>query len=155
MGGFIPGSRGSLMLDVVAVAMVAILPVLAIAISAAKSKQYQNHKRMMICLSALLLVAVIAFEIEMRLIGWRHLAEPSPYNETAVNWALGIHLLFSVTGAVSIASTVFLAIKRFPSPPVPSAHSVLHRKIGKLSAISLIMTAITGWIFYWLAFIAA
>ncbi len=155
MDGIIPGSRGSLMLDVVAIAMIAILPILLFAIRAAKTKRYLTHKKVMIGLSSLLLIAVIAFEIEMRLVGWRHLAEPSPYFETIVPWSLGIHLLFSVTAAVSLLVTVFLAIKHFPSPPAPSAHSLIHRTMGRVSAISLAMTAITGWIFYWLAFVAS
>jgi uncharacterized membrane protein YozB (DUF420 family) len=155
MGGFIPGSRGSFMLDLVAVAMVAILPLLALAIRSAQSGNYTLHKKVMICLSLLLLIAVIGFETEMRLIGWRHLARPSPYYDSLVFWALGVHLIFSSTATVSLAMTVWAALKRFPSPPTPGEHSEQHRRTGKLAAFSLAGTAVTGWIFYWLAFIAS
>lgn len=154
MGGFIPGSRGSFMLDVVAVAMIAILPLLAVAIQAAKSRKYDLHKRIMITLGAVLLLAVLAFEIEMRSVGWRHLAEPSPYYESLVFWSLGIHLIFSITAAASIVITLGLALKNFPSHPAPGPHSVLHRRLGKIAVISLTCTAVTGWIFYYLAFVA-
>lgn len=154
MVGFIPGSRGSFMLDLVAIAMVAILPLLILAVRSAQLGQYARHKNIMIGLSCLLLVAVIAFEIEMRLVGWRHLAELSPYYDSVLFWALGVHLIFSSTAALSLATTVWVALKKFPSPPVPGEHSAQHRKTGKLAALSLAGTAVTGWIFYWLAFVA-
>ena len=155
MSGFIPGSRGSFMLDLVAVAMLAILPLLIVAIRCAQSGNFALHKKIMLSLSLLLLVAVIGFEVEMRLVGWRHLAKPSPYYDSWVFWALGVHLIFSITAAVSILITVWAALKQFPSPPAPAEHSAQHRKTGKLAAVSLAGTAVTGWIFYWLAFIAS
>lgn len=154
MSGFIPESRGSFMLDLVATAMIAILPLLFAAIRSAQSRHYALHKKIMISLSLLLLVAVIGFEVEMRLVGWRHLAKPSPYYDSWVFWALGIHLIFSSTATVSLAITLWAALKKFPALPGPNEHSEQHRKTGKLAALSLAGTAVTGWIFYWLAFIA-
>lgn len=154
MGGFIPGSRGSFMLDLVVLAMVAILPVLAFAIRAAQKGKYEFHKKIMVSLAIILLIAVIAFEVEMRVVGWRHLAKPSPYYDSVVFWALSLHLLFSTTAAVSMAVTVWAALRQFPSPPIPGRHSVAHRRSGKIAAVSLAGTAVSGWIFYWLAFVA-
>jgi len=156
MGGFIPNSRGSLMLDLVAVAMLAVLPVLAFAVSLAKWRSnYSGHKKLMLGISSVLLVAVLLFEIEMRLIGWKHLAEPSPYYLSIVPYALFVHLICSISTVVVLSVTVTLALKRFSKPPRPGAHSRLHKTLGKFAAVGLSMTSITGWIFYYLAFIAS
>jgi hypothetical protein len=46
------------------------------------------------------------------------------------------------------------AIRRFPSPPVPGPHSARHRWSARLAAADLACTAVTGIVFYWLAFVA-
>ena len=153
--GYIPGSRGSFMLDTVAIAMFIVLPALAIGVRKAKfERKFEKHRNIMLSLSVLLLVAVIAFELEMRLIGWRHLAEPSPYYETVVPWLLGIHIVCSVSGTLLLAATVTMALKNFARPPRPGAHSNIHMRIGKATAVALALTSVTGWVFYYLAFIA-
>ncbi len=42
----------------------------------------------------------------------------------------------------------------FPNPPVPGPHSPWHRRYARLAALDMICTAVTGWIFYYLAFVA-
>lgn len=152
--GFIPGSRGSFMLDLVAVAMLAILPAVAVAVKYAKRGSYRSHKTMMLVLSTILLVAVVAFELEMRFIGWTHLAAESPYSSTLLPYVLGVHICCSVTAAVFLPVTILSALKRFPVPPRPSPYSPKHRSLGKISVVSLAATSVTGWLFYWMAFIA-
>jgi putative membrane protein len=156
MTGFIPGSRGSLMLDLVAVAMIAILPVVVIGVQMARrQKQFARHRSIMLTMSLILGVAVILFEVEMRMVGWRHLAEPSPYFDTYVPPALAIHLVCSVSTVITIIATIWNALRHFPTLPTPNHHSPLHKILGKISAIGLFLTSITGWIFYYLAFIAS
>ncbi|MCX6378636.1 MAG: DUF420 domain-containing protein, partial [Armatimonadetes bacterium] len=111
-------------------------------------------KTLMMTVSAILGFAVILFEIEMRLSGWKHLAEKSPYYETYVPLSLGIHLFFSISTSVALLSTVVLALKNFSKRPKPNAHSQLHKKLGWISTLGLVGTSITGWIFYYLAFVA-
>lgn len=155
MGGFIPGSRGSFMLDLVAIAMLAILPTLVFAINSVKKHlNYSLHKKIMLTVAIILGVAVVLFELEMRLVGWRQLAEPSPYFNTVLPWVLAIHLTFSISTTVLLFSTVWLALKNFPSPPTPGQHSSKHKLLGKLTAVGLFLTSCTGWTFYYLAFIA-
>ncbi len=79
INGFL-GSRASIMLDVVFLAMFAVLPVMAVSIGLARfKKNYAWHKRIQLTLAAVLLVAVAAFEIDMQFIsGWRTRAMPSP-----------------------------------------------------------------------------
>jgi uncharacterized membrane protein YozB (DUF420 family) len=156
MPGFIPGSRGSLMLDLVATAMIAVLPLLTLAIMLVKKKKaYNSHRILMLGISVALAVAVFLFELEMRLVGWRHLAEPSPYYDNLMPVVLGVHLVCSVTTVVLISMTVWNATRKFPNPPKPNAHSAQHKKLGKLTALGLVLTSITGWAFYYVAFVAS
>jgi putative membrane protein len=49
---------------------------------------------------------------------------------------------------------IWEAFLRFPSPPTPGTHGPRHRVMARLAALDLMATAITGTIFYWLAFVA-
>ena len=75
INGFL-GSRASIMLDVVFLAMFLVLPVLGIGIGMARfRRQYTWHKRIQLMVAAILLLAVGAFEIDMQLVsGWRERA---------------------------------------------------------------------------------
>jgi hypothetical protein len=46
------------------------------------------------------------------------------------------------------------ALANFACPPRPSAHSRFHARWGMIAAIDMALTTVSGWIFYWLAFVA-
>ena len=71
INGFL-GSRASIMLDVVFLAMFFVLPVLAWSIWQVKyRRRYALHKRVQLITAAVLLITVVAFEVDMRWIsGW-------------------------------------------------------------------------------------
>lgn len=153
--GFIPGSRATLMLDLVAVAMVLVLPVLTLSIFAVKRyRDYAAHKRVQLGLGITLLVAVILFEVDIRVFGWRHLATASPYYGNLLDPVLYVHLFFSIATTFLWAVTIVQAVRRFPVPIRPSEYSRTHARLGWISAIFMYCTAITGWTFYWMAFVA-
>lgn len=157
--GFLPW-RGSFMLDVVVVAMLAVLPLLAWSIQLAKQKRFALHKAVQITLATVLLAAVTLFEVDMRLTGWVDRAKDSPYFQTDHKWScpagvsLLVHLCFAIPTLLLWIYVVAQALRKFPSPPSPGPHSAAHRRFGKLAGIGLFMTAMTGWAFYYLAFIA-
>lgn len=156
MPGFL-GTRASLMLDVVFLAMFAVVPILFWSIYLVRVKRnYQLHKQVQVTLSLVLLVAVTLFEVDMRFFtGWREGAEASPYYSTAVvEKALLVHLCFAVTTAVVWSLVVVRALRNIPSPPGPSAHSVWHKRWGWIAALDMLGTSVTGWIFYYLAYVA-
>ena len=154
MNGFL-GTRASLMLDVVALAMLGVLPALGVSIWLVKRGQYVWHKRIQLALATVLLLAVIAFEIDMRfLTDWRARAAASPYYGTWVHPSLWIHLVFSVSTAGLWVYVVTAALIKMPNPPRPSPYSPRHKFWARLAAIDMALTAVTGWIFYWLAFVA-
>jgi len=133
--GFL-GTRASLMLDIVFLAMFAIVPVMIASVAMVRYRHlHALHKRLQLALGIVLLVAVTAFEIDIRLHGWRDRAFAVP---TAVLWVI----------------VIVRALRRFPKPAAPSGHSPWHRRWGRWAAFGMFMTAVTGWVFYWLAFAA-
>ena len=151
--GFLPGSRASIMLDLVFLAMFLVLPVMAWSIAQARQGKYLLHKRVQIALGLILLVAVTAFEVDMRFFtNWDARAADSPYYSRGVYAALYIHLVFAVSTAFIWIGVIVAALRKFPSPPTPGPHSKAHRRWGWIAAWDMALTAITGWIFYYLAF---
>ncbi len=156
INGFL-GSRASIMLDVVFLAMFLVLPVLAWSIWQVKyRRRFALHKRVQLITAAVLLITVVAFEVDMRWIsGWTDRAKFSPYWENGiVRASLWIHLMFSATTAALWVYVIVGALNNIPKPPAPSPYSEWHKFWGWLAALDLVMTAITGWAFYYLAFVA-
>jgi uncharacterized membrane protein YozB (DUF420 family) len=160
--GFL-GTRGSFMLDVVFTAMFVVVPVMLYSIYLVRAKRnYGLHKKIQLTLGLVLLVTVSLFEADMRINGWEARAEPSPYLTIAadgsksglVQTVLWIHLFFAVTTFVLWTVVIIRAWRNFPSPVVPNDHSHWHRRWAKVAAVDLISTSVTGWTFYWLAFVA-
>jgi uncharacterized membrane protein YozB (DUF420 family) len=152
--GFL-GTRASLGMDVVLVGLIALLPVLAWSIAAVRRGHFGLHKRLQLFIVAALAAAIVAFEIDVRLVSdWRLRAAASPFWPRGVLTALGIHLVFAVSTFVLLAWVVWEAVARFPTPPVPGSHGPRHRRMARLAAADLVLTAITGTAFYWLAFVA-
>ena len=153
--GFL-GTRASFGMDVVLVGLLATLPLLAWSIYlVARRRNFAAHRKLQLFIAAALATAIVVFEIDVRLISdWKLRAAPSPFWPSGVLSALGIHLVFAISTLVLWVWVVWEAVKRFPSPPGPNAHSPRHRVMARLAAIDLVLTAITGTVFYWLAFVA-
>jgi putative membrane protein len=160
VSGFLPG-RASLMLDVVVVAMFFVLLALGFSIHSVKYRQqYQRHKLIQVSLASALMVVLLLFEIDVHFIDkWMIRADASPYFDAAtrsgpVVYALAIHLVFATTTFALWLIVVLRALGHFPRPPGPNEHSRFHKFWGTLAALDMVMTTLTGWIFYWLAFVA-
>lgn len=153
INGFL-GTRASLMLDVVFVALFLVLPAMAWAIWTVRYRRnYALHKRLQLAISGALGVVLVAFEVDMQLVsGWRDRAALSPYWSDGVMASLYVHLVFSISTAALLLYVVVGALRNIPKPPGPSPYSARHMFWARLAAIDLLMTSITGWIFYWMAF---
>lgn len=156
MDGFLPGSRASIMMDVVFLAMFAVVPVMVWSIYQVKYRhRYLLHKRVQVAMSVILLVAVGLFEVDVRITGWRDRAVASPYTESGMlDTVLTIHLVFAISTFLLWAITVIQALRKIPNPPGPSLYSPKHIRMARIAAIDMTLTAITGWTFYWMAFLA-
>jgi len=160
ISGFL-GSRGSFMLDVVFLAMFVVVPVLLTSIFLVRSKRnYSLHKKLQLIMASVLLVAVLLFELDIRLNGWEQRAGPSPFFDAANKWtcpagiSLAIHLAFAVPTLLLWIVVVVRALRNFSHPPQPGRHSRWHARWGWIAAAGMVLTAVTGWIFYGLAFVA-
>ncbi len=158
--GFL-GTRGSLMLDVVFLAMFAVVPLMCASIYLVKyRRKYDLHKLLQVVLGSVLLIAVIAFEVDMQfLTEWEKRAEPSPCFETANKWScsagisLIIHLTFAVPTTLLWVFVIVQGLRHFPSPINPNIYSLKHVFWARLAAIGMLLTAVSGWTFYALAFV--
>lgn len=158
INGFL-GTRGSLMLDIVFLAMFVVVLILGWSITLARQGKFARHKRVQLVLVVVLLIAITAFEVEMRLVGWEQRAAESPYWTSnawndPVHYSLLIHLLFAIPTALLWVFVVVRAIRHFPIPATPNEHSRSHRFWAPIASFEMLMTAVTGWVFYWLAFVA-
>ena len=152
--GFL-GTRASFMLDAVCVGMVAVMLILTWSIRQVKChRNFLLHKRVQLGLAALLAVVLTGFEIDVRMNGWQERAAGALGGTPAdsVFLALWIHLCFAITTVVLWITVIALALRKFPSPPVPNEHSTFHRRCGWLATIDMLLTTITGWVFYVMAF---
>jgi putative membrane protein len=158
--GFL-GTRGSIMLDIVFLTMFAVVPVLLFSIYAVKYRQkYDLHRKIQLTLGIVLLLAVTAFEIDMQVMtDWEARAEPSPYFDLVQKWtcpvgiSMLVHLCFAVPTALLWIFVIVRALKKFPKPTTPNEYSATHIRWAKPAALGMFGTAVTGWIFYVLAFV--
>jgi putative membrane protein len=65
-----------------------------------------------------------------------------------------VHLIFATTSAVLWTVVTIRAWRNFEKPARPGKHSHSHRRWGWIAALDMVATSVTGWIFYWLAFVA-
>ena len=159
--GFL-GFCTSFMLDFVVVALLLIVPILVFSLYAVKVRRnYTLHRNLQLLLGVVLLVAVGLFEIDLQFIqgGWANVvakrATPlTPAQLGFVQTVLRIHLVFAISTPVLWMVTIVLALRRMPSPPQPCAHSQLHKSLGWISTIDIVLTSVTGLIFYYFAFVA-
>ncbi|MFM8707208.1 MAG: DUF420 domain-containing protein [Planctomycetia bacterium] len=119
---------------------------------------YAAPKRLLVLIAAALLAAIVVFEIDVRLSSdWKGRAAAAggnPWWPVGVLTALAIHLVFAVSTLVLWVWVIWEAFLRFPTPPAPGGHGPRHRVMARLAAVDLVLTACTGTVFYWLAFVA-
>lgn len=155
MPGLFPFSRGTLVLDLIAAGLFLVLPVLFYSVWKARThKNYETHRKLQTTLSTLLLVLVLLFELELRIFGWRDNAMISPYYDSLLPAVLRVHLVFSISTTFLWAATFVMAFRRFSRPAFPGKHSLVHKWMGWATVIGTCLTTLTGWFFYYLAFIA-
>jgi uncharacterized membrane protein YozB (DUF420 family) len=155
LDGFL-GTRASFMLDVLVLAMGVVVLVLGWSIYEVKYRhRYQLHKWVQVSLGVVLLVAVIVFEIDVRLYGWQDRAagEIGGHASRLVMTSLAVHLVFAISATILWPLVIIRALRNFPSPPHPGPHSRFHVRWARIAAIDMFITAVTGWTFYYLAFV--
>ncbi len=152
------GTRASLVLDGVLLSLGVALPVLAFSLYSVRVRRnFALHRRLQLCLGAVLLVVVTIFELDMRFGGgWRERAMPSPHYESGlVAGILYVHIAFATATVLLWIFVTWRAMRRFPIPPVPGPHSRAHAFWARITVAALLGTAATAGVFYYTAFIAS
>ena len=156
--GFLPG-RASLVLDFIVVALVPIVALAFYSVHVVRTRQaYALHKKLQVTVSVVLFAAIVVFEGEMRFYGWEHRAEASSFWRTeGLNpvWTmLLVHLAFSISTTLIWIVVFVRALRNFRGDPTPNEHSAVHRRWARIAMIDFVLTVVTGWIFWWMAFVA-
>jgi putative membrane protein len=145
------------MLDFVALAMLGVTLVLAYSIYQIRvKKRPHRHRNIQIGTAIVLTLALIGFEVDVRFISpWRELAELSPYYASGqVDRWLMIHLVFAIPSPFVWGYVIVMGLRRFKTGFNQGTYNRTHRILGRIAAAFMFLTAITGWIFYYLAFVA-
>lgn len=152
--GFL-GTDADLLIDVIIVALPIVLGVMVWAIRKAKQRDWTTHRNAQIALTAVLAVVVTALEIDLHYMsdGIMEMAAASKYGAETLNWVLRVHLVFSTTTAILWIGLILMSLKKFGSPPKPAAFSARHRFWGRIAAVDMALTALTGLAFYVLCFV--
>jgi len=159
MGRGFLGYHASVMMDVVVLALIAVVPLLVYSLYLVKvRRRYTAHRNVQIALGVVLLITVGLFELDMRLEGGiaqilLHRPTPlTPEQHALFYRVLYVHLFFAISTVVLWAVTLGLAWRNMPNPPSPCAHSRLHKFLGWTSAIDITLTSVTGLAVYYFGF---
>lgn len=147
-------SRAPLAIDLIAYAMLALVPLLATSLYLVKKGRYEAHRRIQVSLSVGLLLVIVAFEIEVRLRGWTQWAKASPFYDGILFPFLFGHVALAILTTGLWAVTLVKALRHFPVPPRPGVYSAAHKRLARWAALAMFLTATTGWTFFWMAFVA-
>ncbi len=153
--GFL-GTRAPLILDVLCLAMLGVVIVLAWSVYQVKvRRRFRLHKWIQVALGVILLAVVILFEVDIRLHGWedRAAGRLGGHAPAQAVTALYVHLVFAVSTVILWPTTIILALRNFSNPPLAGPHSRVHVPLARVAAMDMLLTAITGWVFYWVAFV--
>ncbi|MEZ6096791.1 MAG: DUF420 domain-containing protein [Pirellulaceae bacterium] len=155
--GFLP-TRGTFMLDFVVIAMFGVSALLLASVFMVRNgKRYDFHKRLQTILGVVLLITVIAFEVDIQFVKphWRDLAKESAFFESGwVDRSLIFHLLFAVPTPFVWGFLIFSAYRNMGPKYENTAYRSKHRRMGWIGTVLMLMTAVTGWVFYYVSFVA-
>lgn len=145
-------THGDLLMDFVVLSMVIILPALFISIHRLrKYKNYKKHRNIQVGLYLTLLIAIIAFEYDLKMQGgiWE-MTKYSPYAGTDyLKYTVYIHLFFSFSTAFLWTLTIPASFYIYRHRLGPNRYSKIHKTIGWIGLIFMLGTGLTGsWLYY-------
>ncbi len=156
--GFLPTSReATLVFDILWFWTGGLVTVLTWSLYVVRYKRgYSLHKTLQLYLTGALIVALFWHGINPWVdSSWLDRVLQSPYHQRGLlTPALVIHRVISYACCVLWLWTIVYALNGFESPPTPSKFSRDHIRLARLATGSVYGTALTGWIYYWMAFVA-
>ena len=148
-------SRAPIIFDIVALFLIAAVPAIIWGVlQASHHKNLKRHRNIQLINCIALLLVISGFELLLRQSNWREAAKISPFYGPGLEEILSIHLICATVALILWLVVPAMAYLKFPHPVRPGRHSKIHRRLGGATVVSTIATALSGWLFYYLAFIA-
>ncbi len=143
-----------ILIDIVNASFVIIVPTLIYSWMKVRNGEYALHKKVQLTLFAVLFVAVILFEVDLRMRGGIfEMVKDSQFAGTLwLNSLIWFHMFVSITTSFIWIGLIAGSLWKFASPPVPNDFSSRHRFWGKIGMIDMILTGVTGVMLYVLGF---
>lgn len=152
MAGLFPNT--DILIDIVNASFIIIVPTLLFSWAKVRNGEYSTHKKVQLLLFAVLFVAVILFEMDLRQRGGIfEMVKDSRFAGTSfLNGLIWFHMFVSITTSLIWIGLVAFSLWKFPSPPAPNKFSGVHKFFGKIGMIDMILTGVTGVMLYVLGF---
>ena len=143
--GFL-GTRADALMDIVILALIAVVPIVFFNWRLARSGQYPLHKKLQISLAVLLGAVVGLFEYNLRLQGgiFKATAASSYAGTGTLNFWIYFHTFFAVTTIFIWIGLIIASLRNFPNPPRPGDFSGKHRFWGRIGMIWMLVTGVTS-----------
>jgi putative membrane protein len=140
------GTEADVLMDIVVLAFAVIVPTLIFSWIRVRRGQWQLHKRIQLSLASVLAVAVVLFEIDMRVSGGIfEMTQASSWAGTGFyNGSVYFHTVVAISTSLLWIGLVLSALIKFDKSPVPNAFSNKHKLFGRLGMIFMLTTGITG-----------
>lgn len=152
--GFL-GTRADVLMDVVFIATLLTPFIVAWGVRFASKGDYRRHRAVQATLLAVLLVAVLLFEVDVRLSGGSgSLMKGSSYAGTG--WLRGVTLAHVLANVVTFFGWLWLVVKswkRLGTPELPGAFSATHKRGGSFVFAGLVFGAVSAVVMYVLGFV--
>jgi putative membrane protein len=151
--GFI-SPRSDILIDVVILSFVIILPILIWSWSQVRQRHYQHHRNTQLSLGIVLAIAVVLFEIDLRLSGGIfELTKDSVAAGTfLLNFWIWSHMAVSILTSLIWIVLIPLSLSRFGNPAKPNAFSRTHKLWGRTGMITMMLTGLSAIPLYYYGF---
>ncbi len=152
IGGLFPNT--DILIDIVNFSFVVIVPALIYSWMKVRKGEYSFHKKIQLTLFAVLFVAVILFEVDLKMRGgiFEMVKDSQFAGTTFLNSLIWFHMFVSITTSFIWVGLIAGSLWKFTSPPMPNSFSGIHKFWGKIGMIDMILTGITGVMLYVLGF---
>ena len=151
--GFL-GTKAPLFMDIVTTIVVLLPFLIYISILFAKQKRFKLHKQTQIALFIVTILVVLFFEYGVRADGGiKKYLTYTDISNSFVIYFLTFHITISSIAVILWGRLLYLSLKANRKGELVGKFSAYHKKLGKITNIAIILTAITGFGVYYILFI--
>jgi len=148
------GTKAPLFMDIVTLIVVLLPFLLYGSILLAKKKKYRLHKLTQIALFITTILVVAFFEFGVRLDGG--IKKYLTYTDISDSFVIGFltfHITIATIAIILWGRLFYLSLKALKAGELPGKFSIYHKKLANITAIAIVLTAVTGFGVYYILFI--